>query len=162
MPVFSITLRAGQCTKHTVRLRRGLKLHFLKLLHFYHNIQTETLSPTSNTTHQRLLFAKFSCLGLDQYENVSTDDGHGSTALITLGGTGITQKGAIGEVVARDLYKVLVDTPGFAIDQAFTIEMFYMDSKGVMQPLDSTHYKFVDEGSDGMTFANFVFEYSEM
>ena len=93
---------------------------------------------------------------------MSTDEKHGSTALITLGGTGITQKGAIGEVVARDLYKVLVDTPGFAIDQAFTIEMFYMDSKGVMQPLDSTHYKFVDEGKDDMTFANFVFEYSEM
>ena len=78
MPVFSLLLKGKGCATHRFTMRKHYRLKYLKLLHVHTNLQANHLfqlaadgsTPAAVQTTQRLLLAKFSFLGLDQYENI--------------------------------------------------------------------------------------------
>jgi len=159
MPCLSLMLKGSELVgEHTFVLRRTLKCKYLKLLHFYTNLDSAVFNnadaSTGTKTQERLLFCKLSFLNSDQYDNF--DEGH---SYISLGATKCGGK----QMLTRDLYKVLLDKPVIHLQGDIRIRFYFMDSGSTLRAIsdadiNATHTAHKPE----VSFANLVLEYEEI
>lgn len=159
MPCLSIMVKGDDlATTNTFKLRRSLKVKYLKLLHCYHNINATELSVTLDRTQERLIFARFNFLNADNYDNF--EENHSYVSL------GATKEGTSKSLVVRDLYKVLLDKPVIELRGDLKITLFYLNHLGDMTqflPADFKSKAEVTSASSGNTnFMNLILEYEEI
>ena len=168
MPVFSLLLKGKGCAEHRFTMRKHYHLKYLKLLHVHTNIKpthlfesTHGSAKTHQQTTQRLLLAKLSFLGLDQYENILLGDTglQEEHSFVVLGACASTTD----HIVSRDLYKVLIDRPGFILNQDIIVSLHYLDEENAeVKPLVA-HSDLEASGSPTeKAFVDLVFEYEEL
>ena len=159
MGVISLMLKGEELGKeHIFPLRRGYKLKYLKLLHFYTNIdslhfKTSGIGAKTNEA-ERLLFARFNFINSDMYDNF--EEGH---SYVSMGSTNHKED----KIITRDLYKVLLDKPVIHLEGDIRIRFFYLDSQANLQSLKTTDI--IDQttkDAKSKTFANIIFEYEEI
>ena len=165
MPVFSLLLKGKGCIEHRFTMRKHYHLKYLKLLHVHTNIfHNHLYQHPGDTTAQnkpRLLLAKLSFLGLDQYENIllSATGAQEEHSFVVLGACASTTD----HIVSRDLYKVLIDRPGFILNQDIVVSLHYLDEENAeVKPLVA-HSDLEGSGSPTeKAFVDLVFEYEEL
>ena len=159
MPCLSLMLKGSELVgEHQFNLRRTLKVKYLKLLHFYSNIDSAGFGNTDAATgtkyQQRLLFCKMNFINSEMYDNF--DEGH---SYVSLGATKCGGK----EMLSRDLYKVLLDKPTIHLQGDIRIRFYYLDAGAVLQPLTSADVvETATGGKSEVTFANLIMEYEEI
>ena len=159
MPCLSLMLKGSELVgEHQFNIRRPLKVKYMKLLHFYSNIDSagfnNTSAATGTKTQQRLLFAKINFINSDMYDNF--DEGH---SYVSLGASKWGGK----EMLTRDLFKLLIDKPVIKIEGDIRIRIYYMDASATLQPLTSSDVITTQTANKSeVTFANLIIEYEEM
>lgn len=159
MPCLSLMLKGSELVgEHSFVLRRTLKCKYLKLLHFYTNLDSSGFNTTGiaagTKLQERLLFCKLSFLNSDQYDNF--DEGH---SYISLGATKCGGK----NMLTRDLYKVLLDKPTIHLQGDIRIRFYYMDAATKLQPITSSDIIATQSSQNiEVSFANLVLEYEEI
>lgn len=162
MPCFSILLKGEELVgEQILKIRRPLKCKYIKLLHVYTNLNSSAFNSNStknaNTRmSERLLFAKFSFINADQYDNFNS--GHSYVSL------GPTAHGKLNDkLVVRDLYKVLLDTPVIHLQGDMRVRLYYLDPTGVIVPLESQDINATSSSAKPeVNFMNIIIEYEEM
>jgi len=157
MPCLSLLAKGDELVGSKVfRLRRPIRVKFLKLLHAYTNIDSADFKSGSTGTRlqERLLFVRFNFINFDMYDNFT--EGH---SYISIGASKCGGK----SMLVRDLYKVLIDKEGNVLQGDLKMEVLYLDSKGEMKPLtlEDVNHTHSSTKAD-LSFLNIVMEYEEI
>jgi len=162
MPCFSILLKGDDLVgEQLLKIRRPLKCKYIKLLHAYTNINSSAFNsnatkPASTRLQERLMFAKFSFINADQYDNFNS--GHSYVSI------GATAHGKTNDkLVVRDLYKVLLDQPVIHLQGDMKVRLYYLDPLGEIVPLESQDINATSTSAKPeVNFMNIIIEYEEM
>jgi len=163
MGVFSILMKGDDLVgDYSVKLRKGRNLKYLKLLHLYTNINSSQFKADGNTKQavnaERLLFAKFSFLNTDNYDNFNE-----ANSYVSLGASAHGSK--TDKLITRDLYKILLDKPIIRLEGQIVVRIYFLDSDGVIRPLkskDIVSSVATPLLSTELSFLNLILEYEEI
>ena len=161
MPCFSILLTGDELNGDAIlKLRRPIKCKYIKLLHIYTNLNSSNFNhsghPTGTKNKERLLFAKFSFINADQYDNFT--GGHSYVSL------GASSHGAVNDkLIVRDLYKVLLDKPVIELKGDMRVRLYFLDPEGKIVALEKDDLvTTITAGKTDLSFINIIIEYEEM
>lgn len=160
MPCFSILLKGDELVgDQLLKIRRPLKCKYIKLLHAYTNLNSTNFNgshPSGTKNAERLLFAKFSFINADQYDNFNS--GHSYVSL------GASSHGvADNKMIVRDLYKVLLDEPVIELKGDMRVRLYFLTPECKIVPLTSDDINATSTSKNlEVNFMNIIIEYEEM
>ena len=172
MGIINIVLQ-GDLSSQTVKLDDSMKLHSLKLLHLYHNINSESFDKTTARgeigsadaniqNHQRILFARISFINNENsatyFIDPDSDAGVANSLSDNLICLGTSKHNTDKNYQFKDLYKVLVSDIPKVIDQAFKVDLYTISSTGTLIHLIPSD--FIAKGAGEHSHLVMTFEYS--
>ena len=189
MPLLSITIRGAELEKKVaIKLEQNYNFTMLKLLHCYHNIDSHNFTDSVEKSAQALIFCKLGNLVANARQitnfigDYNTESAHVTSHtytydvknvatpavsttryeanldinhLIPLGGT----KHNSGELISRDVFKVLHEGSVLHNNGEIDFQLFYVNKSASISPFTSASGGINTSTSHPISFLTLLFEY---